>query len=174
VSLACATSGCGGRPANAPADAPPAATAPAAAADAPLPPPAHEAALPEGVRSHLFEKFTGDFDQMAARRLIRVGAPFNRTFYFVDNGVQRGAAYEFASYDAGPGRVRQLRKEAAKRGLDPNVWFGNVEQIASERIGRETVSYVSNIYKYYIAYRLLAEDRARREEAKAAIQSGAR
>ena len=54
--------------------------------------------------------------------------------------------------------VRQLRKEAEKRGLDPNVWFGNVEQIASERIGRETVTYVSNIYKYYIAYQLVAEE----------------
>ena len=53
-----------------------------------------------------------------------------------------------ASYNAGPGRMRQLRREAARRGLDPNVWFGNVERIASERIGRETVQYVSNIYKY--------------------------
>ena len=54
----------------------------------------------------------------------------------------------FAAYNAGPGRVRQLRRETAQRGLDPNVWFGNVERIASERIGRETVTYVSNIYKY--------------------------
>ena len=66
----------------------------------------------------------------------------------------------FASYNAGPGRVRQLRREAEKRGLDPNVWFGNVERVASERIGRETVTYVSNIYKYYIAYRLISEQRA--------------
>jgi membrane-bound lytic murein transglycosylase MltF len=62
-----------------------------------------------------------------------------------------------ASYNAGPARVRQLRQEAARRGLDPNVWFGNVERIASERIGRETVQYVSNIYKYYVAYRLTVE-----------------
>ena len=53
----------------------------------------------------------------------------------------------FASYNAGPGRIRQLRAETEKRGLDPNVWFGNVERVASERIGRETVTYVSNIYK---------------------------
>jgi membrane-bound lytic murein transglycosylase MltF len=77
----------------------------------------------------------------------------------------------FASYNAGPGRVRQLRKEAEKRGLDPNVWFGNVEQIASERIGRETVTYVSNIYKYYIAYKLMTEERARRETAKDELKS---
>ena len=72
----------------------------------------------------------------------------------------------FASYNAGPGRVRQLRRETEKRGLDPNVWFNNVERIASERIGRETVTYVSNIYKYYITYRLVADQRERREAAK--------
>jgi membrane-bound lytic murein transglycosylase MltF len=67
------------------------------------------------------------------------------------------ALMTFAAYNAGPGRVRQLRREAAARGLDPNLWFGNVERIASERIGRETVQYVSNIYKYYVAYRLVTE-----------------
>ena len=82
--------------------------------------------------------------------------------------------FTFASYNAGPGRVRQLRREAEKRGLDPNVWFGNVEQVASERVGRETVTYVSNIYKYYVAYKLLMEDRVRREAAKAAVKAGAR
>lgn len=79
--------------------------------------------------------------------------------------------FAFASYNAGPGRIRQLRKEAAKRGLDPNIWFGNVEQIASERIGRETVTYVSNIYKYYVAYRLVVEERERRAMARQAIES---
>ena len=75
----------------------------------------------------------------------------------------------FAAYNAGPGRLRQLRREAAERGLDPNLWFGNVERIASERIGRETVTYVSNIYKYYITYRLLTEQQDRRNAAKAAL-----
>jgi membrane-bound lytic murein transglycosylase MltF len=70
--------------------------------------------------------------------------------------------FTLASYNAGPSRVRQLRNEAARRDLDPNVWFGNVEQIASERIGGETVSYVSNIYKYYLAYRLVSEEEQRR------------
>ena len=81
------------------------------------------------------------------------------------------ALFTFASYNAGPGRVRQLRREAEKRGLDPNVWFGNVEQIASERIGRETVTYVANIYKYYIAYRLALEENQRREAVKAAVKT---
>ena len=68
--------------------------------------------------------------------------------------------------------MRQLRRETEKRGLNPNVWFGNVERIASERIGRETVTYVSNIYKYYIAYRLLTDQQQRREAAKAEMGKG--
>jgi membrane-bound lytic murein transglycosylase MltF len=72
----------------------------------------------------------------------------------------------FASYNAGPGRIRQLRRETERRGLDPNVWFGNVERVASEKIGRETVQYVSNIYKYYVAYTLVLEQRQAREAAK--------
>ena len=62
--------------------------------------------------------------------------------------------FSFASYNAGPAKVSSLRKEARKRGLDPNIWFRNLEVIAAKRIGRETVNYVGNIYKYYIAYGL--------------------
>jgi membrane-bound lytic murein transglycosylase MltF len=76
----------------------------------------------------------------------------------------------FASYNAGPARVRQLRREAERRGLDPNVWFGNVERVASEKIGRETVQYVSNIYKYYVAYTLMREQMDARSAAKKGIQ----
>ena len=71
----------------------------------------------------------------------------------------------FAAYNAGPGRVRQLRTEAEKRGLNANIWFGNVERVASERIGRETVTYVSNIYKYFVAYKLVVDQMARRATA---------
>ena len=78
--------------------------------------------------------------------------------------------FTFASYNAGPGRIRQLRRETERRGLNPNVWFGNVERIASERIGRETVTYVSNIYKYYVAYKLILEENNRRNAAKSAIK----
>jgi membrane-bound lytic murein transglycosylase MltF len=78
--------------------------------------------------------------------------------------------FTFASYNAGPGRIRQLRREAEKAGLDPNLWFGNVEVIAAERIGRETVTYVANIYKYYVAYRLVLDETERRATAKAAVQ----
>jgi membrane-bound lytic murein transglycosylase MltF len=75
------------------------------------------------------------------------------------------ALFAFASYNAGAGRISQLRKEAAKRGLDPNVWFQNVEYVAAEKIGAETVTYVSNIYKYYIAYNLVLEAEAERKKA---------
>ncbi len=75
--------------------------------------------------------------------------------------------FTFAAYNAGPGRVKQLRAEAKERGLDPNIWFGNVERVASERIGRETVTYVSNIYKYYVAYKLLQAESERKKNATA-------
>ena len=71
-----------------------------------------------------------------------------------------------ASYNAGPGRIRQLRRETEKRGLNPNVWFNNVERVVSERIGRETVTYVSNIYKYYVAYKLVIDRDQQRDAAK--------
>jgi membrane-bound lytic murein transglycosylase MltF len=75
------------------------------------------------------------------------------------------ALFAFASYNAGAGRMAQLRKEAARRGLDPNVWFHHVEYVAAEKIGAETVTYVGNIYKYYIAYRLIMDARAVRAQA---------
>jgi membrane-bound lytic murein transglycosylase MltF len=81
------------------------------------------------------------------------------------------ALMTFAAYNAGPGRLRQLRREAAAKGLNPNVWFGNVERIASERIGRETVTYVSNIFKYYVSYRLLQDQQERRTAAKAQVET---
>jgi membrane-bound lytic murein transglycosylase MltF len=84
------------------------------------------------------------------------------------------ALFAFASYNAGAGRISSLRKEAAKRGLDPNVWFQNVEYVAAEKIGQETVTYVSNIYKYYIAYRLVMESRAAQQEAIQKVKGSAK
>jgi membrane-bound lytic murein transglycosylase MltF len=82
--------------------------------------------------------------------------------------------FTFAAYNAGPAKIEALRREAAQRGLNPNVWFGNVERIASERIGRQTVTYVSNIYKYYVAYKLIAaQTQAQRAaESEIAAQDG--
>jgi membrane-bound lytic murein transglycosylase MltF len=72
-------------------------------------------------------------------------------------------AFALASYNAGPGRVRGLRRMAANRGLDPDKWFGNVEIVAAREIGRETVTYVRNIFSYYLAYRLVEEQGRDRE-----------
>jgi hypothetical protein len=42
--------------------------------------------------------------------------------------------------------------------------------MAAEKIGRETVTYVSNIYQYYLAYQMLAEECAERERARQAAR----
>ena len=119
------------------------------------------------------EQKVGDIAQLEPN--IHAGVKymrFVRNEFFEDQPMDdlNKGLFTFASYNAGPGRVRQLRREAEKRGLNPNIWFGNVERIASERIGRETVTYVSNIYKYYVAYRLISEENIRREAAKAAVK----
>lgn len=63
----------------------------------------------------------------------------------------------FAAYNAGPGNLRKMRHLAETSGLDPNVWFQNVEHAAAHVTGRQTVDYVANIYKYYIAYQMIRE-----------------
>ena len=65
--------------------------------------------------------------------------------------------FTFAAYNAGPNRIAELRKRAAAQGLDPNKWFENVELLVAQNVGPVTVQYVSNIYKYYIAYKLVVE-----------------
>src|SRR5436190_811430 len=70
---------------------------------------------------------------------------------------QNRTLFAIASYNAGSGRVAKLRAEAREKGLDANVWFNNVELIAARRVGQETVAYVRNIYKYYVAYKLQLE-----------------
>jgi membrane-bound lytic murein transglycosylase MltF len=109
---------------------------------------------------------TGDITK--AEPNIHAGVKYMRWMidhYYGDEPMTQldKALFAFASYNAGAGRISQLRTMAAKRGLDPNVWFGNVELIAAERIGAETVTYVSNIYKYYIAYSLIIEAREEKE-----------
>jgi membrane-bound lytic murein transglycosylase MltF len=91
--------------------------------------------------------------------------------YFADAPMTEAnkTLFAFAAYNAGPARVARLRREAARAGLDPNVWFDHVERIAARRIGRETVQYVSNIYKYYVAYRLLEDERLEAERDRARL-----
>jgi membrane-bound lytic murein transglycosylase MltF len=75
--------------------------------------------------------------------------------------------FAFASYNAGPAKINELRKKASNMGLDPNVWFNNVEVAASKSIGRETVQYVSNIYKYYIAYQMIRMQAEKKQKGQA-------
>ncbi len=88
------------------------------------------------------------------------------------DGVNRHL-FAFASYNAGPNRIARLRKETTARGLDANKWFNNVEVLVAEDVGRETVQYVSNIFKYYIAYKLTIERAQKREGAKAPATAAA-
>lgn len=98
---------------------------------------------------------------------------FLRENYFSDPAVSPEAQVHFAhaAYNAGPARVRRMRKLAAKMGLDPNKWFGNVETAALRIVGQETVRYVVNIQKYYIAYKLITKDKEKRNAARKKLGS---
>lgn len=93
---------------------------------------------------------------------------FLRERYFSDPGIsERNRIFlALAAYNAGPTRMINMRNKAASMGYDPNVWFDNVELVAAKEIGRETVQYVANIYKYYIAYRFTLEQQSRHAEAR--------
>jgi len=116
----------------------------------------------------------GDIAQMEPN--INAGVKYMRFMmdqYFKNEPMDNfnKVIFSFASYNAGPGRIKQLRQIAAQRGYNPNLWFGHVERIAAEKIGRETVTYVSNIYKYYLAYSLVQEEKEAREKAKREMKS---
>ena len=115
----------------------------------------------------------GDIRQLEPN--IHGGAKYMRWMidhYYADEPMTAldKALFSFASYNAGPARVARLRAETKKRGMDPNVWFHNVEYVAAEKIGPETVTYVGNIYKYYIAYKLVMEQMQLRQKASEALQ----
>jgi membrane-bound lytic murein transglycosylase MltF len=72
--------------------------------------------------------------------------------------------FSLAAYNAGPAKINRYRLEAAENGYDPNRWFDNVEIVAARRIGSETVTYVSNVFKYYVGYQITMQRGAIREE----------
>ena len=102
---------------------------------------------------------------------VHAGAKYMKTIlsdYFQDahfDDLNR-TLFAFAAYNAGPNRISRLRKVAAERGLDPDVWFDNVEVVVSEKVGRETTTYVRNILKYYVSYKLALELREEQREAR--------
>jgi membrane-bound lytic murein transglycosylase MltF len=109
-------------------------------------------------------------------RNIEAGAKYLRymvTHYYGSEPMDQitKGLFALASYNAGPDRIQKLRRVAAAEGYDPNHWFNNVEFIAAQRIGAETPNYVSNIYKYYLAYKMTTEQNARRHASRSALAS---
>jgi membrane-bound lytic murein transglycosylase MltF len=98
------------------------------------------------------------------------------TRYFEDAkfSEQDRTLFAFASYNAGPGNIARMRADAAKRGLDPDQWFEHVEVVVARRIGIETTTYVRNIYKYYVAYKLALEADAAARAARDKVAPAAR
>jgi len=91
---------------------------------------------------------------------------------FADEMLDEQVRQQFmlAAYNAGPRRVRELREITADElGLDPDRWFFNVERAAQARIGNETVRYVTNVNKYWLAYRLGDAILAEREAERGAV-----
>jgi membrane-bound lytic murein transglycosylase MltF len=78
-----------------------------------------------------------------------------RDHYFSDESMleTERMLFTMAGYNAGPNRINRLRRVAAARGLDPDIWFNNVELVVAAKVGGEPVDYVGNIYRYYIAYK---------------------
>ena len=116
----------------------------------------------------------GDIKQIEAN--INGGVKYMRKMidtYFPGDDIDRlnKGLMAFASYNAGPGKIRSLRKETERRGLNPNIWFNNVERVVAEKVGRETITYVSNIYKYYVAYTLAMEELKEKAEAEAKVKA---
>lgn len=123
-------------------------------------------------------KDMGVTDLRDPERNLYAGAKYMawlREHFFGDLHADEAAQHDFclAAYNAGPGRVRRWRRAAPARGLDPDVWFGNVELLALEDVGLEPVRYVGNINKYYVLFRLSLEELELREDARARVESGA-
>jgi membrane-bound lytic murein transglycosylase MltF len=93
------------------------------------------------------------------------------TKYFPDAHFSESARplFAFASYNCGPGNISKMRKTAEKRGLDPNEWFNNVELVVADRIGMETTTYVRNIFKYYVAYKIMLEAQEAQRKARESV-----
>ena len=103
---------------------------------------------------------------------IEAGSKYMRILidqYFPDlaDDPFNATMFAFAAYNAGPTRLAKLRRAAPKAGLDPKVWFDNVELLMADQVGREPVDYVRNIFKYYVAYRLLTRQLDAKRSMKA-------
>jgi len=114
----------------------------------------------------------GDINNIESN--IHAGAKYLDTLmtkYFTDAkfGEAERTLFAFAAYNAGPGNISSARKAAVKRGLDPNAWFNSVEIVVAQRIGMETTTYVRNIYKYYVAYKLVTDAQKQAAAARESV-----
>jgi membrane-bound lytic murein transglycosylase MltF len=114
------------------------------------------------------DKNVGIDDISATADNIEAGARYMRFLidrYFSDEAMDESQRWFFAlaAYNAGPARIQRLRRQAAAEGYDPNRWLDNVEILAARKIGRETVRYVRNVFKYFVAYQMARENRAARQ-----------
>lgn len=148
-----------------------------------------ESRLDQGARSHVgaigvmqlmpatgAEMKVGDVTVLEPN--VHAGAKYMdllMTRFFPDASFSEGnrPLFAFASYNAGPGRIARMRREAAARQLDPDKWFNNVEVVVAEKVGIETTTYVRNIYKYYVSYKLALEAEEEQRKARESLQGGA-
>jgi membrane-bound lytic murein transglycosylase MltF len=115
----------------------------------------------------------GDIRQVEPN--VHAGAKYIRSIidtYFADDAVDdlNKTLFAFAAYNAGPNRIRRLRDVTRERRLDPDIWFGNVELVVAQKVGAEPVTYVSNIFKYYVAFKLLERHREAQRRAREAFE----
>jgi membrane-bound lytic murein transglycosylase MltF len=108
------------------------------------------------------DKHIGIDDVTVADNNVHAGSKYMRFIadrYYNDDKIDTVNQWllSLAAYNAGPAKINRYRSEAAESGYDPNRWFDNVEIIAAQKIGSETVTYVSNIFKYYVGYQLTLE-----------------
>jgi membrane-bound lytic murein transglycosylase MltF len=118
-------------------------------------------------------------DIRVAESNVHAGAKYMdrlMTRYFQDAHFTEAnrTLFAFAAYNAGPGNISKARREASRRGLDPDRWFNHVEVVVAEKIGREPTTYVRNIYKYYVAYTLMLQAHEERKAAREQVTPGKR
>ena len=116
-------------------------------------------------------------DITVAEHNVHAGAKYMNTLmtqYFKDAHFDElnRTLFAFASYNAGPNRIAKLRDVAGERGLDRDTWFDNVEVVVSEKVGRETTTYVRNIVKYYVSYKLTMALQEEQRKARDALSPG--
>ena len=114
----------------------------------------------------------GDIHQLEPN--VHAGTKYMRTLidtYFADPEIDdiNRVLFAFAAYNGGPTRIQKMRRRTAKAGLNPNIWFGNVEHTVARNVGQETVRYVANISKYYVAYRLARQQVVEKEARKTSL-----